>query len=53
MHIERYENLKPYSFIDHGCMDGTYTTDLEAFNSYQVRLWDCVGHGFSHSPLHL
>ena len=42
MHVERCENLKPYGFIDHGCMAGTYTTDLEAFDSYQVRLWNAL-----------
>ena len=40
--VERCENLKPYGFIDHGCMAGTCTTDLEAFDSYQVRLWNAL-----------
>ena len=30
-HIDSYEKLKPYGFIVHGCVDGDYTTEWEAF----------------------
>ena len=29
-HIDSYEKLKPYGYIVHGCVDGGYTTELEA-----------------------